>query len=60
VVRAESSAVRNADWKVGKDCKKAVVERLAEGEVMRDLVNRQEQVLICSCAHDVGGEQERP
>ena len=57
---SEGSAVRDANGQVCKDCDQAVGRRVAEGEVVRDLVNCEEQVLVRCRTDNVRREEERP
>ncbi len=57
---AKSSAVRHPDRQVRKDGAEAVRERGFEGEVVRDFVDGEKQVLVRSRADDVGCCQKRP
>lgn len=56
----EGGAVRDTNWQVCKDCDQTVGRRVAEGEVMRNLMNCEEQVLISCRTDNVGREEERP
>ena len=60
VVRTEGSGVRDSDGEVGDDCEEAVCERVAEGEVVGDFVDGEEEVLVCCGAYYVGGEEKGP
>lgn len=54
VVGAERGTVGNANGQVGEDGEQTVGGRRAEGKVVRDLVDGQEEVLVGSRAYDVG------
>lgn len=56
----ERSTVWQPDWKIGKDCKQPVCKWRLEGQIMGDLVDGQEQVLVCSGSNHVGCSQELP
>ena len=56
---SEGGAVGDADWEVGEDGEEAVRGGGAEGEVMRDFMDREEEILVGRCADDVGGQEER-
>lgn len=60
VVGPEGGAVGDANGQVGEDGEDAVSERRAEGQIVRDLVDGQEEVLVGCGADDVGGEEEGP
>lgn len=54
VVGTEGGGVGDADGDVGEYGEEAVGERGAEGQVVADFVDREEAVLVCGCADDVG------
>lgn len=56
---SEGSAVRDTDWEVGEDGEEPVRGRGAEGEVVGDFMDGEEEVLVGCCTDDVGGEEER-
>jgi len=60
VIRAEGGGVRDADGDVSEDGEKPVEERGFESEIVRNLVDGEEEVLVCGRANDVGGEEEGP
>lgn len=60
MVGPEGGAVGDANGQVGEDGEDAVSERRAEGQIVRDLVDGQEEVLVGCGADDVGGEEEGP
>lgn len=60
VVGAERGAVGDADGQVGDDGEEAVGGWRAEGEVVGDFVDGEEEVLVGRGADDVGREQEGP
>ena len=55
----EGSAVGDANWEVGKDGEEPVRRGGAEGEVVGNFMDGEEEVLVGCCADDVGGEEER-
>lgn len=57
---AEGSTVGDANGEIGEDSEETVGKRGAEGQVVADLVNREEEVLSGRCANDVGGKEEAP
>lgn len=56
----ERSRVGNSNGQIGKDSKHAVRKWRLEGQVMRDLMNSQEEVLVGGCANDVGRQKRLP
>jgi hypothetical protein len=60
MVRAERGAVGDADGQVGEDGDDAVGQRRAEGQVVRDLVDGEEEVLVRRGADDVGSQEKAP
>ena len=58
MIRPERGRVRDADGQVSDDGEDAVGARRAEGEVVADLVDREEQVLVRGRAEHVGREEE--
>ena len=56
---SECSAIWDADREVRDDGKEPVRERRFEREVVRDLMDSEEEVLICRRADDVGRQEER-
>lgn len=56
----ERSRVGNPNRQVGKDSKHAVRKWRLEGQVVRDLMNSQEEVLVGGCANDVGRQKRLP
>ena len=58
VVGPEGCAVGDADRQVGEDCQESICCRGAEGEVVRDLVDGEEEVLVGSRADRVGCQEE--
>lgn len=58
VVGAERGAVGDADGQVGEDSEQSVGRRRAEGEVVADLVDGEEQVLVRGGADDVRKQPE--
>lgn len=58
VVGAEGGAVGDADGQVREDGEEPVRRRRAEGQVVADLVDREEEVLVRRGAHHVGQEPE--
>lgn len=56
---SEGCTVGYANWDVGEDGEEAVRGGRAEGEVMRDFMDGEEEVLVGCCTDDVGGEEER-
>lgn len=60
VVGAEGGAVGDANGQVREDGDDAVGQGRAEGEVVGDFVDGQEEVLVGGGADDVGGQEEGP
>lgn len=60
MVRAERGAVRYPNGQVGEDGDDAVGQRRAEGQIVRDLVDGEEEVLVRGGADNVGGQEEAP
>lgn len=60
VVRPKRGAVGNADWQICKDSKESVCQGRSEGQVVRYLVDGEEEVLVGCGTNRVGGEQEGP
>lgn len=56
----ERSTVRQPNWKIGEDCKQAVYKWRLEGQIMRDLMDGQKQVLVRSGSNHIGRGQELP
>jgi uncharacterized protein (UPF0218 family) len=54
MIWSESCRVWDPDGEVCKDCKEAIGERAAEGEVVGDFVDGEEEVLVCGCTDYVG------
>ena len=52
---AERSAVGNANRQVGEDGKDSVCQGGSEGQVVRNLVDGEEEVLVCGRTNDIGG-----
>jgi hypothetical protein len=57
---SERGRVGDADWQVRNDSEKAVRQTRFESEVVRDLVDGQEEVLVGGSTNDVGCEPEAP
>lgn len=60
VVGPKGGAVGDANGQIGKDGEDPVGQRRPEGQVMRDLVDGEEEVLVGSRADNVGREKKRP
>jgi len=60
MVWPKGGAVWNADGQAGEDGEEAVGQWRSEGEIVRNLVDGEEEVLVCGGADDVGGEEEGP
>jgi len=60
VVGAEGGGVGDANGKVGEDGEEPVEERGLESKIVRNLVDGEEEVLVCGRANDVGGEEKGP
>ena len=60
VVWAERGAVGDANGQVGKNSDDTVGQRRAKGQVVRDLMDSEEQVLVRRSADDVGCQEEAP
>ena len=56
----EGGAIRSPDGQVGEDSEQAIGQGRPEGEVVRDLVDGQEEVLVRRCPKDVGDRPELP
>ncbi len=50
----ESGAVGNPYGKIGEDCTEPIRKGRSESQVMGDLVDRQEEILVCRCTNDIG------
>lgn len=57
---SKSSTIRDPNWQIGKYGKESVDEGRLESQVMRDLVNGQEQVLIRRRPDHVRSDQKGP
>ena len=55
----ESSTVRQSDREIRKDSEESVGYRRLEGEIVRDLMDRKEEVLVCRGTDDIGRKEER-
>ena len=55
---AKSRAVRHGDGQIGDNGQQPIRRRRLEGQVVRDLVDGEEQVLVRGGADHVRGEQE--
>ena len=60
MVRAKRGAVGDANGQVGEDGDDAVGERRAEGQIVRNLVDGEEEVLVGCSADKVGCQEEGP
>lgn len=54
------STIRQPNRQIGKDGKQPVRQRRPECQVMRDLMDREEEVLVRRCANNIRGHQEPP
>lgn len=54
------SIVRNANGKVGEDGQRTIELGRFRGQVVRDFMDSQEEVLVGSSADDVGGQEKGP
>ncbi len=54
---SESGAVGNPYGKIGENSTEPVRKGRFEGQVMRDLVDCQEEVLICGCTDNIGRQE---
>ena len=57
VVRSKSSGVGKANGQVGEDGEEPVCQWGAEGQIVADLVDSEEQVLVGGCANYICGEE---
>ena len=55
VVGAKGGGVGEADGEVSEYGEETVWKGIAEGEVVRDFVDCEEEVLVCGGADEVGG-----
>lgn len=60
VAYPEGRRVRNANGQVGKDSQHAVRKRRFEGQVVRNLMNGQEEVLVRRRANNVRCQEGLP
>lgn len=58
MVWAKSSTIRQTNWDIGDDGQRTICQRRPERQIMRYFVDRQEKILICGSANNVGGEKE--
>ena len=60
ITHPERSTIRHSNRQVGDNGKQPVGGRRAEGQVVGDLVDSQEEVLVAGGAEDVAREPELP
>ena len=57
---SEGSTVWEANWQIRKHSDCAIGIRRLERQIVRYLVDGEEQVLICRCSDDIGCQEELP
>ena len=56
----ERGAVRQPNREIGKDCQQAIAHWGPEGQVMRNFMDGEEEVLVGGCSDQVCGCKEPP